>query len=41
MVRYILDNDCQSLSDLQGFDVAGYQYSEEHTTNEMQPVFIR
>ena len=41
MVRYILDNDCQSLSDLQGFDVAGYQYSEEYTTNKMQPVFIR
>lgn len=41
MVRYVLDNDCQSLSDLQDFDVAGYQYSEEHTTNEMQPVFIR
>lgn len=41
MVRYILDNDCQSLSDLQNFDVAGYQYSEAHTTNEMQPAFIR
>ena len=41
MVRYILDNDCQSLSDLQGFDVAGYRYSEEHTENVMQPVFIR
>tara|TARA_B100000767_G_scaffold274685_1_gene308497 strand:- start:1421 stop:2182 length:762 start_codon:yes stop_codon:yes gene_type:complete len=41
MVRYILDNNCKTVSDLQGFNLDGYQYSEEHTKNEMQPVFIR
>jgi hypothetical protein len=41
MVRYILDQECNTQADLLGFNTDGYQYSEEHTLNEMQPVFIR
>ena len=41
MVRYILDQESNTLADLLGFNTDGYQYSEEHTLNEMQPVFIR
>jgi len=41
MVRYILDNDAHSLDDIKGFDYDDYQYSQEHTVKEQQPVFIR
>ena len=41
MVRYILDNNCETLSDIEGFNLDGYQFSKEHTQNELQPVFIR
>jgi cytoplasmic iron level regulating protein YaaA (DUF328/UPF0246 family) len=41
MVRYILDNDAHSLDDIKGFDYDDYQYSQEHTVKEHQPVFIR
>ena len=41
MVRYILDQECNTQADLLGFNTDGYQYSQEHTLNEMQPVFIR
>jgi cytoplasmic iron level regulating protein YaaA (DUF328/UPF0246 family) len=41
MVRYVLDNECKNKTDLLGFNTDGYQYSEEYTLNENQPVFIR
>ena len=41
MVRYILDNDVNSLNGVKGFTTDGYGYSEEFTQNENQPVFIR
>ncbi|MUP46809.1 peroxide stress protein YaaA [Gramella sp. BOM4] len=41
MVRYIIDNDCESLNDIKGFDYDGYRFSEEHTKKENEPVFIR
>tara|TARA_B110000027_G_scaffold15813_1_gene16150 strand:+ start:77 stop:838 length:762 start_codon:yes stop_codon:yes gene_type:complete len=41
MVRYILDHECKTQTDLLGFNTDDYQYSEEHSLNEMQPVFIR
>ena len=41
MVRYILDQECNTQADLLGFNTDDYQYSEEHSLNEMQPVFIR
>lgn len=41
MVRYIVDKDVKTLEDLKGFDYDDYGYSEEHTLNENEPVFIR
>ncbi|UWX54096.1 peroxide stress protein YaaA [Maribacter litopenaei] len=41
MVRYILDNNAKSLQDIKGFDLDDYQYSQEHTLKENEPVFIR
>ena len=41
MVRYILDSGAESLEDLKGFDYEGYQFSQQHTLKENQPVFIR
>lgn len=41
MVRYAIDHSCETLEDILGFNSDGYQYSEEHTTHENQPVFIR
>ncbi len=41
MVRYILDNDAHTLDDIKGFDYDDYEFSQEHTIKENQPVFIR
>ncbi|MEM1260249.1 MAG: peroxide stress protein YaaA [Bacteroidota bacterium] len=41
MVRYILDTDAQTLDDIKGFDYDDYQFSQEHTIKENEPVFIR
>ena len=41
MVRYILDSGAETLDDIRGFDCEGYQFSQEHTLKEHQPVFIR
>ena len=41
MVRYLIDNDCKNKRDLLSFNTDGYQYSEEYTLDENQPVFIR
>jgi cytoplasmic iron level regulating protein YaaA (DUF328/UPF0246 family) len=41
MVRYIIDKDVNTLEELKGFDYMDYRYSEEHTENENEPVFIR
>ncbi len=41
MVRYILDSGAETLDDLRGFDYEGYQFSQEHTLKENEPVFIR
>lgn len=41
MVRYILDNDAHTLDDIKGFDYDDYEFSQEHTVKENQPVFIR
>ena len=41
MVRYILDANAQTLDDIKGFDYDDYQYSQEHTVKENEPVFIR
>ncbi len=41
MVRYILDNQINTLEDLKGFNVDGYGFSEEFSIKENEPVFIR
>jgi cytoplasmic iron level regulating protein YaaA (DUF328/UPF0246 family) len=41
MVRYIIDNDINTLNDLKQFDLDGYMFSQEHTLKENQPTFIR
>ncbi|MCG2462141.1 peroxide stress protein YaaA [Flavobacteriaceae bacterium F89] len=41
MVRYILDNDAKTLDAIKCFNLEGYEFSQEHTLKENQPVFIR
>ena len=41
MVRYILDSKATTLEDIRAFSEDGYQFSQEHTLKEHQPVFIR
>lgn len=41
MVRYVLDQNITHFEELKDFSSEGYQYSEEHTTHPLQPVFIR
>lgn len=41
MVRYILDSGAKSLDDIKGFNRDDYQFSQEHTIKENEPVFIR
>ena len=39
MVRYIIDNDVDSIDGLKGFDYGGYGYSEEHS-NEAKHEYV-
>jgi cytoplasmic iron level regulating protein YaaA (DUF328/UPF0246 family) len=41
MTRFVIDTDAQTLDDIKSFDYDGYGFSEEHTVNENEPVFIR
>lgn len=41
MVRYIIDNNAETLEDLKGFNWEGYRFSEEYTKKENEPVFVR
>ncbi len=41
MVRYILDTNAQTLDDIKGFNYDDYQFSQQHTLKENQPVFVR
>ncbi len=41
MVRYILDSGAQTLDDIKGFNLEDYEFSQEHTLKENEPVFIR
>ena len=40
MVRYIIENDCQTAEDLKGFDSGGYAYAED-LSSESELVFTR
>ena len=41
MARYLIDTNAQTADDVLGFDIDGYRYSEEHTTDSTAPVFVR
>lgn len=41
MSRYLIENNVETLEQLKGFAVDGYAYSEEYTTKENEPVFVR
>mgnify|MGYP001054254032 CR=1 FL=1 len=41
MVRYIVQQGVDSLDGLRMFDRDGYEFSQEHTVKEHEPVFIR
>ena len=41
MVRYIVDQEAETLEDLKGFDYEGYRFSAEESTEENELVFTR
>lgn len=41
MVRYIVDHNITDLSGIKAFDYMDYNFSEQYTEEENQPVFIR
>jgi len=41
MLRYITDSGAQSLDDIKGFHYEGYTFSEAHSPNKNELVFIR
>lgn len=41
MVRYIIESNAKSLNDIKGFNLDDYQFSQEHTIKQNEPVFIR
>lgn len=41
MVRYIIDSDAKTLTDIKGFNLDDYEFSQEHTLKQNEPVFIR
>ncbi len=41
MVRYILDSDANTLEDIKYFNLDDYEFSQEHTIKQNEPVFIR
>lgn len=41
MVRYIIKEKIEDTEGLKGFNYMGYTFSEEHTVNANEPVFVR
>lgn len=41
MARFIIDTEAETIDDLKAFDYDGYKYSETHSENENELVFIR
>ncbi|APQ16454.1 peroxide stress protein YaaA [Maribacter hydrothermalis] len=41
MVRYILDSSAKTLEDIKCFNLDDYEFSQEHTLKENEPVFVR
>ena len=41
MARYLIDTNAQTRDNVLGFNIEGYRYSQEHTTDPAAPVFVR
>ena len=41
MVRFIIDNNVETIEELKAFDYEGYRYSENESTKKNELVFIR
>lgn len=41
MVRYIMDQNAETLEDVKSFDYLDYHFSEEYTEKKNEPVFVR
>ena len=41
MTRFLIDNEIKSLSDIESFNSSGYMFSQNETTNPLEPVFVR
>ena len=41
MTRFLIDNDINSLSDIESFNSSGYMFSQNETRNPLEPVFVR
>ena len=41
MTRFLIDNDINSLSDIESFNSSGYMFSQNETINPLEPVFVR
>ena len=41
MTRFLIDNEINSLSDIESFNSSGYMFSQNETSNPLQPVFVR
>lgn len=41
MTRFIIDTEAETIEDLKAFDYDGYRYSESHSENDDELVFIR
>ena len=41
MTRFLIDNDIKKISDIESFNSSGYMFSQNETTNPLEPVFVR
>ena len=41
MTRYLIDNNIKTISDIEGFNSSGYMFSQDETSNPLEPVFVR
>ena len=41
MTRFLIDNDIKKLSDIESFNSSGYMFSQNETTDPLEPVFVR
>ena len=41
MTRFLIDNEINSLSDIESFNSSGYMFSQNETSNPLEPVFVR